>query len=693
MDYTNPHSCQHCETILLSRPEDQPDLYEGSEPRQSLLLLQALRALREKDPIIKRLENTFFLEVNAETTARFVADGCLFYQFISTGLERIASQPQQRVRRILKGYRRVPLANSSAPRIPGRDLILVELRENAVEISAAYNTKDGDLHLERSPTLLHNCIFNVFTEKGSRVAEKFEATAHTNISSDESFTQIRGWLQNCVQNHPECSHPASEFVPTRLLKVWTSQGRRLIQLIESDGSPVRYTALSYCWGGEQDVRTTRSTFSRHRTRINFQDLPQTIRDAVVVTEKLGLEYLWVDALCIIQDDEEDRAREIDLMGHVYEKAEVTIMASRAEAVQAGFLQNLLSYGHEKPDWVFKLHYRDLSGQLSPVVIAPTRFRTPVDYLSARAWAFQERLFSYRILEYSSTCVHWSCQSQRDCDRQGGKCSAAELEKGIEIFRGLPDHNSAVSIATWHNLVDAFSQKSLTLARDRLPAIAGIAERFGVLSDVGYLAGIWKSSLPSGLLWIVDKYALRSYADRAYQPRSSTYLAPSWSWASTTQPINNRVYVGHGVPKADLVRVDIGHQVQGTKYGAVTYGYLTLRGFLTPVLWTSPRETDRYSYGTITQGQTMLSIAICGDGVELDLLSNGSNSFQAYLLVLVSDDDMTRVTGLILRKHPEDGDRYSRLGVFDVPYCMADREKYPRMARGLLEGEPEEVTIM
>lgn len=691
MDYGKPHSCEHCETILLSRPEDQPDLHEGSEPRQSLLLLKALRSLREKDPIIKRLENTFLLEVNAEKTARFVADGCLFYQFISTGLERIASQSRKhRVRRALGSNRRAPRADN---RIPGEDLILVELKENAVEISAAYDTKNGDLHLQSSPTLLHNCVFSVFTEKGSPAAEKFEATAHVNISSEESFARVRGWLQNCIQNHPECSHPASAFVPTRLLKIWTSQGRRLIQLIEPDGNPERYAALSYCWGGEQDVRTTKHTFSRHRTRINFQDLPQTIKDAVVVTEKLGLEYLWVDALCIIQDDEEDRAREIDLMGHVYEKAEVTIMASRAEAVQAGFLENLLSYGHEKPDWVFKLHYRDLSGQLSPVVIAPVRFRTPVDYLSARAWAFQERLFSYRILEYSSTCVHWSCQSQRDCDRQGGKCSATELEKGIEIFRGLPDHNSAVSIMTWHKLVDAFSQKSLTLAHDRLPAIGGIAERFGLLSDVDYLAGIWRSSLPSGLLWIVDRYALRLDADKSHQPRSSAYLAPSWSWASTTRPINNRVYVGHGVSKADLVRVDIGHQVEGTKYGGVTHGYLTMRGFLTPVVWTLPKETDRYGDGQITQGHSKLSVAICADGKKTDLRSEGANNIQAYLLVLVSNDDTTRVTGLILRKRPGDGDRYSRLGVFDVPYCQADREKYPRMARGLLQGEPDEVTII
>jgi hypothetical protein len=79
------------------------------------------------------------------------------------------------------------------------------------------------------------------------------------------------------------------------------------------------------------------TLPRHRTPINFQDSPRTIQDVVIVTEDLGIQYLWIDALCIIQDDEEDRALEIDLIGHVYKTAEVTIAAPRAERVQEGFL--------------------------------------------------------------------------------------------------------------------------------------------------------------------------------------------------------------------------------------------------------------------------------------------------------------------------------------------------------------------
>ncbi|KAI3321053.1 HET-domain-containing protein [Xylariaceae sp. AK1471] len=689
MDYTNPHSCQHCERILLFRPEDDPDLHEGSEPRQSLLLLRMLRALRDEDPVLRRLEHAFLLEVNPKNLARFVSDGCLFYKFISTGLEKLKSFEERGYNRTRPGHGYLELINGGANQRQDRHLISVELEYNAVKISAAYVTDHGDPYFTRTPQLLHDCTFGVSTEEGSSVTEKFESIASINISSEQSFARARSWLENCVQNHPQCSRLTRTFTPARLIKILTRQGRRLIHLKESDEAEVRYAALSYCWGGEQDVRTTKQTFPLHCTQISFQDLPRTIQDAVIVTENLGIQYLWIDALCIIQDDEEDRAREIDLMGHVYENAEVTIVASRAERAQEGFLQDLWPYGRDRPDWVFKMRYRDLTGQLSPVVIAPTSFRTPGNYLSKRAWAFQERLFSNRILEYSSTCVHWSCQSHRDCDRQGGKCSTRELEKGVEILRGLPDRNAAVTMKQWHKLVDMFSQKSLTIAKDRLPAIAGIAERFGLLLEVEYLAGIWRSSLPNGLLWIVDSYATLSFQ---FQPRPSTFLAPSWSWASTTQPIKYSEHVSHGVSKIDVIRVDIGHQANGTTYGAVNYGHLTLRGFITPIYWKLPRGTDPYlGDGEVTREDSKLSISICRDAVETSLAAEGTDEIRAYLLVLVTNDDTTRVTGLVLHRHHDQ--KYSRLGIFDVPYCTADQERYPLLARSFLEGNPEEVTII
>jgi hypothetical protein len=207
------------------------------------------------------------------------------------------------------------------------------------------------------------------------------------------------------------------------------------------------------------------------------------------------------------------------------------------------------------------------------------------------------------------------------------------------------------------------------------------------SEDEYLAGIWRSSLPSGLLWIASE-------SKSYQPRPSTFLAPSWSWATTIQPINNSVYVGRGVSKVDVIKVDIGHEAKGTTYGNVTYGHLTLRGFITPVNWKLPRGPERYSNGEITRASpysSALSITIFRDAVETSLLAEGTDRIRAYLLVLVTNDDVTKVSGLILHKHSDD--KYSRLGVFTVPYFPKDLEWYPNMVRGFFHGKPEEVTII
>jgi len=287
-------------------------------------------------------------------------------------------------------------------------------------------------------------------------------------------------------------------------------------------------------------------------------------------------------------------------------------------------------------------------------------------------------------------VHWSCQSQSDCDRQGGKCDISKLERGNEIYRGQPDRNAAVNMRTWYKLVDTFSEKALTIAKDRLPAIGGIAERFGLLSEDEYLAGIWRSSLPDGLLWVVNKYKTKSY-----QPLPSIFLAPSWSWASTIQPINSGVIYVRLESKVDVIRVDIGYQAKGTTYGNVTYGHLTLRGFLTTVDLRLPGKTDGYHYdGEITRAlpsSSPLSIWISKDARETSLLAEGIERIRAYLLVLVTDPNSIKVTGLILHKH-SDG-KYSRLGIFNIPEGVRDVRRYPRMAREFLEGNPEEVTII
>lgn len=171
-----------------------------------------------------------------------------------------------------------------------------------------------------------------------------------------------------------------------------------------------YAALSYCWGGEQRVKTTIESHSRYMQRIDISELPDTIKDAIFVTIELGLEYLWVDALCIIQDDPNDRDMELTHVPDVYSQATVTILASRAPAVHDGFLQPRTA-----PPPSFRLPFQCPDGTLDSVDLYLHNDYQPSEPLDTRGWALQERLLSTRMLDFSTLQTRWICHKTTDTE--------------------------------------------------------------------------------------------------------------------------------------------------------------------------------------------------------------------------------------------------------------------------------------
>jgi hypothetical protein len=167
-----------------------------------------------------------------------------------------------------------------------------------------------------------------------------------------------------------------------------------------------YIVLSYCWGGDQPLKTTKATLHKLETEILFHELPQTIKDAVVVTRKLEGRFLWVDSLCIIQDDTDDMAREISQTPEIYSCARVEIAAFRAVSMQEGFLQgrNETDFPHLK----FKLPYRcSDDGKIGSVMLL-SQNPGQTEPMDNRGWVLQERLLAPRVLEYGTRQLRWLC---------------------------------------------------------------------------------------------------------------------------------------------------------------------------------------------------------------------------------------------------------------------------------------------
>jgi hypothetical protein len=123
--------------------------------------------------------------------------------------------------------------------------------------------------------------------------------------SDSTLRQARGWLDECMQNHDECQKPDTSFTPTRLVEIIPKDFRSAFRLCETGSQYRSYAALSYCWGGDQAFKTTLKSLPAYLEEIP-EDLPQTLLDAIYVATQLGLRYVWIDALCIIQDSDEDK---------------------------------------------------------------------------------------------------------------------------------------------------------------------------------------------------------------------------------------------------------------------------------------------------------------------------------------------------------------------------------------------------
>lgn len=551
------------------------------------------------------------------------------------------------------------------------------------------------------------------THPGNPAAENLRTRpVNINPASENAFSLARGWLQTCLEEHMSCPEPTGDFMPTRLLEILYVQGSRRLRLrYTKQGEKERYAALTYCWGLEQPFILTRRTTGQLLTRFNLRDLPPSLRDAVLATEKLGLRFLWVDAICIVQDDEHEKAWEIAQMPLVYSQATVTIAASRASGIGEGFLAERPALGQNSPQLVFELPHRFQGGEIGSVVLVP-KVRESTEPLDRRAWALQERLLSPRILEYGSLQTRWICQHvERDKDLTDGVVYNEERSDAlfVEAFQtfladltgdepsDITMRKSKDPLSQWHQIVRIYTHRALSLPTDRLPAISGIAERYGRILGDDYVGGLWRSRLPEELLWTSD-HPLGS------SPRK--YQGPSWSWAAINGPVSFNS-VRQLDEQFQVLDCQVLPSMKDAKFGAVRSGYLKLKGRMRPAEWIYDSKASSFKLwqelrsSDITGFDEIIAADIRADSQESDLANTAVGYVPAFLLLVSGDRLEHDRSGLLLRPLPNG--EYSRLGVFRFRiYSLPRRPKesedsrskrYLEQFRWLCEGEPQEITIV
>ncbi|KAH7389221.1 heterokaryon incompatibility protein-domain-containing protein [Cadophora sp. MPI-SDFR-AT-0126] len=490
-----------------------------------------------------------------------------------------ASEEEQPVKRGFRGQLRSRLSRELKAKIsPARNKVII-----SYDIVKAFSRTDIVKPYPFRKSGYGSC--RIHTTQDNSAASFIEArTICPSTDSDEAFRLVQSWIDTCTKTHSTCRTLSNTKLPLRLLDVGSLQETGREPFLSTNHPELgRYACLSYCWGGPQTTITTLSTLQERKTSIPLRDLPRTIRDAVCTTRRLGIKYLWVDSLCIIQDSHEDWNKQAALMGEVYSNAFITIAAAASTNCHGGsFATRTL-----RPEASFKLNVRDSDGGAGAAFIGPdaelvdfhtgtTVYNTSPNswmnqktVLDERGWTLQESLLSTRVLKYTSNMMLWTCRavslredgaayqythSENDEFRHFMEHLHSQIKRKNDILADASANNSAANnpdlrpdspyirgkleeitrqvLYAWYLLVEEYSTRRLTFQSDRLPAMAGVADKMAAETEDVYIHGLWQSDLARGLAW--DSMHARpfnvSQSENGTSP-SQTRDAPSWSWAA------------------------------------------------------------------------------------------------------------------------------------------------------------------
>ena len=426
-------------------------------------------------------------------------------------------------------------------------------------------------------------------------------------ASEESIALIKEWIRDCDTRHALCKRPSSTTLPSRVIDVGSSTQDSEPRLVISEGRSDEYVALTHVWGGLVPVRTTTKNLHDHLSRLPLSSLPPSFRDAVQVTRRLGIRYLWIDALCIVQDSPQDWEAECARMGRVYCDSIITIAAVDADNSKTGFLNHRASSPLNVPS--IPLSPPTSSSHDFLISVIPRDPGAHLDHhspLSVRAWCLQEKILSSRVLYFGTDQTYFNCNTLTHLEAYGAAPPSQTLYHSLnfgkssladDIQRLKDKRTNFKRIAVWHRIVNEYATRALTNKKDKLPALSALAADIAKITGDRYLAGLWFEDLNENLIWVVENPTLDTYATS-----SMPYTAPSWSWASFHGPLE---FKGAAPAAARILKAEV--TLAGLDpFGRVSGGTLVVCGRCKPAV-VRYNETSRVPDFTYkSQGQSLYS---------------------------------------------------------------------------------------
>jgi hypothetical protein len=393
------------------------------------------------------------------------------------------------------------------------------------------------------------------------------------------------WLKDCTEKHLLCnSGRVSEFMPTRLLELNAPQIGffRIIHTRQTETSRiVPYTTLSHCWGKIDLLKLSNQTEGQLRAGVSNLVLPQTFQDAIQVSLTIGVNYLWIDFLCIYQDSSSDWDKESGLMGAVYSNSVLNIAATSARDGNGGLFSKrrlaLYQGCRVQSLWTDTTNREWL---VQPATIERLLLDGPLLY---RGWVIQERFLAPRVLHFGATGLYWECRQRDAClsypDGISGdtlkfrfKSLYEKLQVPSDKFDSMVHYTENI-LHAWGVFVMYYTECDLSMEKDKLVAISGVAKVFQIkCGGMEYLAGLWRQNLVQTLCWYL------------WNPgrRPQEYRAPSWAWASIEGPVTLKSNISGNRDLAQIVEVSVEHKTSDVT-GEVKGGLIRLQGYLMTIV--------------------------------------------------------------------------------------------------------------
>ncbi|KAF2480879.1 heterokaryon incompatibility protein-domain-containing protein [Neohortaea acidophila] len=490
-----------------------------------------------------------------------------------------------------------------------------------VVLQVRYSTSDS---AKASKT--HSAEYVIYNRADLKISSKSLQAMPRNSLPDSWYEPEMRWslvhssITNCTRNHGgDCRREAWSPLPARVLDL-TAVDRGIARLIITNGECERYACASYRWSSATPFTLTMANQHELQSEgVKTTLLPQSIQTVIDVCLKLGLRYLWVDSLCIQQDSKADWQVESQNMASYYGNCFICIATtSNPDADDEGkpFRRpNAIKLTGTGPDG---LPFRLLAVPLEQIDESPeSQHFTQLSEkeldatfpLLKRGWVYQERKLAPRILHLCKNELVYECGAQTWCEC--GHCQEYQInwtkskpEPPLRLYSygiGVPEpegRDERKAGDQWRSACAAYSTLDLTFASDRLPAISGFAKSLQLRGR--YLAGLWQESLLADLCWyvgpelVVDDPRLTKQntiregeRQLATKPRSQTYIAPSWSWASVEEPITFLPVSTWTEPTPYITLLEAGIVPESDNpMGAVTpASHLKLRCKLLETAWT------------------------------------------------------------------------------------------------------------